>query len=154
MSTRSVLIAEKFTTASASEPLVGRARDAGRRALWLLEAVAPLFPAPEGTCLFGGEIWILRPLPNNTSGASRVPANGSQTDINSLVPATSSRGTQHPFHRFLGIETPSEPTHLFRLPANAQVSQPLPQPSRRGTTSRCQALSGEFLLWSFGLCCG
>ena len=28
---------------------------------WLLDTVSPLFLAPQGTFLFGGEIWFLQP---------------------------------------------------------------------------------------------
>ncbi len=31
---------------------------------WLLDNVSPLFPSPQGTFLFGGEIWFIHPAPN------------------------------------------------------------------------------------------
>lgn len=58
--------------------------------------------------------------------------------------------TEHPFNRFLGLESATDPTHLLRLPAGPQYLNHLGTVHASAQLALAEASSGEFLIRAFG----
>jgi acyl-coenzyme A thioesterase PaaI-like protein len=58
--------------------------------------------------------------------------------------------TELPFNRFLGLQVPSEPSQLLRLPAGEQYLNHLGAVHASAQLALAEASSGEFLLRHFG----